>query len=96
MAAFSRTTPVEELTAEGWGTLTHQDQSATTGKGAWKDGRWAVVFTRPLTTDDELDYQFGGDMPQQVSFAVWDGSAGNVGGRKQWCNWIGFEVQSGP
>jgi len=91
MAVVGRAQPVEELTAEGWGTLTHQPDSATTAAGMWAAGRWSVVFTRPLKTSDVLDYQF---QPKgQVAFAVWQGGAGNSGGCKHWADWIDFEVQ---
>jgi len=92
MAAFSRTQPIEELVAEGWSTLTHQPQSATSGRGAWVDGKWAVVFVRPLRTTDPLDYTFSTGGKGQAVFAGWNGSAGNRGGRKQWSTWVDFEV----
>jgi len=91
MSDFHRKQPVEELVAEGFGTLTHQPESASAGRGVWKDGRWAVVFARPLQTDDPLDFQFDGS-GGQISVAVWEGSAGNVGGRKHWSTWVPFEV----
>lgn len=93
MATWSRREPVEELVAEGFGTLTTQAASASTGRGQWKDGRWAIVFARPLKTDDPLDYQFAPGMSPQIGVAIWDGSAGNVGGRKHWSNWVAFEFQ---
>lgn len=85
MAVFSRSQPVEELVAEGWGTLTHQPEAASSASGAWLKSRWAVVFSRPLKTQDPLDHQFGAK--GQIAFAVWQGSAENVGGRKQWTGW---------
>ncbi len=93
MAAFSRSQPVEELLAEGWSTLTHQPQSATTGRGAWVDGKWAVVLQRPLRTTDPLDYPFTAGGAGQAAFAAWQGSAGNRGGRKQWSSWVDFVVK---
>ncbi|MCC6750173.1 MAG: hypothetical protein IT371_21075 [Deltaproteobacteria bacterium] len=91
MAVFSRKSPVEELTAEGWGSLTHQPRSATTAKGAWTKGTWAVVFTRALKTDDPADHQFG--QKGELAIAVWNGGGGNVGARKHWSNWVPFEVK---
>jgi hypothetical protein len=91
MAVFSRTQPVEELVAEGFGSLTHQPESASTGKGAWVKGTWAVVISRPLTTSDATDYQFKPGNAQ-IAFAVWQGGAGNVGGRKNWTSWSTLEV----
>jgi len=93
MAVFSRTTPIEEVSASGWGTLTHQDETVTTGKGAWVDDKWAIVFRRPLKTDDADDYQFDSDMPKQASFAIWDGSKDQVGGRKHWTMWVDFQME---
>jgi hypothetical protein len=93
MAAFSRSQPIEELVAEGWSTLTHQPHSASAGKGAWKDGVWSVVISRPLKTTDPLDYTFTTGGRGQIVCAVWQGSEGNRGGRKHWSMWTDFEVQ---
>jgi hypothetical protein len=95
MADFLRAQPVEELFAEGFGSLTPQSESATGARGAWRDGRWAVVFARPLQTDDPLDYQFSNGSRGSFSVAVWEGSAGNVGGRKHWSLWVEFLVAAG-
>jgi hypothetical protein len=95
IADFLRSQPVEELFAEGFGSLTTQRQSATGGRGAWRDGRWAVVFARPLQTDDPLDYQFSAGARGTFSVAVWEGSAGNVGGRKHWSLWVEFQLAAG-
>lgn len=93
MSAFDRKYPVEELVAEGYGTLTHQPESVTTARGVWRDGRWTVVFARPLATDDKLDYQITPGKTHQIALAVWDGGTGNVGGRKHWSAWVNFEVK---
>ena len=92
VADFNRQQPVQELVAEGWGTLTHQPNSVTRGKGVWADGKWNVVFSRPLTTTDPNDYQFNGDKGE-MAFAVWQGSKNNVGGRKHWSNWTPYQIQ---
>ena len=94
MSKWDRKQPVEELTAEGFGNLTTQKHSATTGRGIWVDGRWAVVFQRPMKTKDPLDYQFDVFKPGRIAFAVWDGSADHRGGRKDWSlDWIKFEMK---
>jgi hypothetical protein len=97
VSVFSRLQPVEELVAEGWGTLTHrhskQEESATSGKGVWDGKQWSVVFLRPLKTEDVTDHQFAVDKPGQVAFAVWQGSEENVGGRKHWSNWVSYHLQ---
>jgi len=93
VSVFSRLQPVEELVAEGWGTLTHQPNAVTAGKGVWDGKEWAVVFVRPLTTDDPTDHQFNLEKDSQVAFAVWQGSEENVGGRKHWSNWTAYHLQ---
>jgi hypothetical protein len=90
---FERRTPVQELVAEGFGTLTAQSEAVADGRGVWKDGRWAVVFVRPLKTDDPLDVQLSPGAQTQYSLAVWDGAHSDVGGRKQWSNWAPLKVQ---
>lgn len=92
MAVFSRTQPVEELVAEGWGTLTAQQETVSQGRGVWVNGRWAVVFSRPMKSADPLDRAFAPGDKAQVAFAVWNGGEGQVGGRKHWSNWTVFEV----
>jgi len=92
VADFGRVTPVEELWAEGFGTLTSQPRSVTVGRGEWRDGEWAVTFDRPLRTDDPLDEQFWRGGRGELMVAVWDGASGNVGGRKHWSNWTEYEV----
>lgn len=91
MSQFDRKTPVEELIAEGYGSLTHQPESVTVGRGVYKDGKWTVVFQRPLKTDDASDYQFTSDKGQ-LAVAVWQGAAANTGGRKHFSAWVPFEV----
>lgn len=93
MANIERAASVEELTAEGFGSLTHQHDSVTVGRGTWQNGEWSVVFVRPMETVDPDDFQFEPGTRDTVGFAVWDGAAENVGARKQHSQWIVFEVQ---
>lgn len=93
MAEFYRDSPVQEMIAEGFGTLTNQPEVATVAKGVWADGRWAVTFVRPMETTDPADYQFEPGTRDVMAFAVWEGAAANVSGRKQHSQWIVFEVQ---
>lgn len=92
LAAFDRKQPVEELIAEGFGTLVTQIRSSSQARGVWRDGRWTVVIVRPLRTEDEEDFQFHPGARGQIGVAVWDGASQNVGGRKQYSDWIPFQV----
>jgi hypothetical protein len=93
LAALERTTPVEELVAEGFGTLTHQAASSSDGRGVWRDGEWVVVLERPLRTTDPLDAQFHAGGGGQFAVAVWQGSDANSGGRKHHSSWLSYEIQ---
>jgi len=94
MAQFTREQPVEELVAEGFGSLVTQQRSQSRGRGVRRDGRWHVVFMRPLLTEDREDVQLhvhrGSE--SQIGVAIWDGSANNVGGRKQYSDWIPMQL----
>lgn len=75
-------TPVENLIAQGFGTLTHQELQHVLGKGIWENGRWKVVFVRALHTGLAGDASFEAGQKSFVNFAVWDGSSGERGARK--------------
>jgi hypothetical protein len=92
MADFNRTRPVDEMIAEGFGTLTYKPEGIADGRGEWRDGRWYVVFDRPIA-DDALSRQFRAGESSQFGVAVWDGGAGNVGSRKHYSFWVPFEVE---
>ncbi|MHC4107400.1 MAG: ethylbenzene dehydrogenase-related protein [Planctomycetota bacterium] len=93
MADLYREYPVQEMIAEGFGTLTNQPLITSVANGVWQDGRWTVTFARPMETHDTSDYQFAPGARDMMAFAVWEGAAGNVSGRKQHSQWIVFEVQ---
>ena len=85
--------PVLEQTAEGFGTLTviPEDQD-TDGKGIWKDGKWRVVFTHPLTPASRNSTHFAAALETAMAVAVWDGGSREVGARKAWANWVPFRL----
>ncbi len=93
MAVFDRKNPVEELTAHGFGSATHISQTPSQGRGTWSDGKWYVVVDRPIETADPLIARFNENPGQQlIAFAVWDGTAGNRGGRKNITNWTPMRI----
>ncbi len=71
---------VEELTATGSkkpAVLQGAENQELVGQGAWKDGRWRVVLTRPLAPregEKDLAFEVGKIIP--VAFHVWDGANG--------------------
>ncbi|MCC6283741.1 MAG: hypothetical protein IT439_00355 [Phycisphaerales bacterium] len=87
-----RSTPVEEITAEGFGSLTHVPDGVADGRGAWQEGAWGVVIHRPIT-NDALSGLFAPGKASTFAVAVWDGDAGNAGGRKHHSLWVEYEVE---
>ncbi len=62
-----------DMSAKGFKTLRPQDQQDVSATGAWQDGTWKVVFSRPLQTGDEHDVQINPGEWSSVAFAFWDG-----------------------
>lgn len=82
-----RTTPVEDLIAEGPGTLVPASKAVSSGKGVFSKTAWRVVIVRPLPS---------GLAPKsrtQVAFAVWQGSQQESGARKMRSGWSALAVQ---
>ncbi len=84
-----RDVPIEELNAEGFGTLTPQPKTKQNivGKGVWKDGQWHVVFRRSLKSLNKWDVKFRKNRPILIAFAVWDGAYQDRNGRKMVSMW---------
>ncbi|MEQ1827183.1 MAG: ethylbenzene dehydrogenase-related protein [Pirellula sp.] len=93
MADYHRKHPVEEMTAHGFGSGTHIADTPTRGQGVWQDGKWFVVFDRPIKSDDPLVARFNTAPDKQlIAFAVWDGDNANRGGKKQITNWLPMRI----
>lgn len=75
---------VEELNAEGFGTITPQpaENQNVEGYGEWKDGVWTVVFLRDMLKTGKWDTGFIRKDPTLVALAVWDGVKEDRNGRK--------------
>ena len=87
-AQQDRATPIEDLIAEGFGTLTTTSTQAVQGAGQWRDGQWRVVFARPLDPGDQALARFAAGSTTPVAFAVWDGEAGDRNGQKSIAQFI--------
>ncbi|GAB6165913.1 hypothetical protein JCM19992_19130 [Thermostilla marina] len=73
---------VQDLIAEGPGTLTAASETLSEGQGIRSGDQWVVMLVRPLP-EALLDY------PQpQVAFAVWEGSHQEFGARKMRTAWL--------
>ncbi len=80
---------VEDLVAQGVGTLTRRAEQRVQGRGMWKDGAWTVILTRALAASKatgEAALSVGGT--RAAAFAVWDGAKGDRGARKSITGWV--------
>jgi DMSO reductase family type II enzyme heme b subunit len=73
---------VQDLIAEGPGTLRLSDKTISSGVGKRAKDGWTVLLSRPLPQGS----QAGGRT--QVAIAVWEGSHQEVGARKMRTVWI--------
>lgn len=87
-----RTSPVDNLVAGSFGTLTPDPTPVVQGWGAWRDGRWRVVFARPLHVGREGNVELAPDDRTDVAFAVWDGSAQERDGMKSVGNFVVLDL----
>jgi DMSO reductase family type II enzyme heme b subunit len=78
--------PIEDMNAEGFSTLTRQDEQNVSGKGMRTENGWQVVFKRNLTSKDEHDVQFTGSTPMAI--AIWNGGNRETNGQKGLAGWI--------
>lgn len=80
--AGPRQSAVEDLIAEGPGTLSPAPTTVSKGKGIRTQNGWRVVLVRPVPQGVAPGSR------TQVAFAVWEGSHGEAGARKMRTGWI--------
>jgi cytochrome b558/566 subunit A len=99
MAAAQFQSPVEDLIAGGFGSLTPQSAEGQNvqGSGGWVDGRWRVIFTRDLVSDEAEDISFAADKVYSIAFAAWDGANDERNGEKSTSQWLSLQLgQASP
>ena len=95
LSQVDRVTPVEEVVAEGFGSVTHLAQQTARGHGKHEDGGWHVVVSVPSARAGVgAPLEPGTSWP--VAFAVWLGSRDNRGGRKHIANWQTLVLEAKP
>ena len=82
----------QNLIARGLGTVETTEKSSTQARARWADGRWEVVFARPLkTTGEGVKLSLG--KSAKVAFAVWEGSSQERAGLKSFSKrWQELEI----
>jgi DMSO reductase family type II enzyme heme b subunit len=92
---FGRKSPIEDLNAIGFGSLTPQEneQQNVQGKGIWTGKAWRVLFVRSLNSSDNSDVKFSADQLTPLAFAIWDGSQGDRDGQKLVSTWYRLKLK---
>lgn len=85
--AGPRDNPVQDLVAEGPGTIAPAPATTSSGRGRRTSNGWAVVITRRLPEGLPTSPN------AQIAFAVWDGEKHEVGSRKMRTAWIPATAQ---
>jgi DMSO reductase family type II enzyme heme b subunit len=88
-----KVTPISDLIAEGFGTLTFKPDQKVIGRGVWENGVWKVVYARPLDTGDPSDPQFIVGEEKSMAIAVWNGENREVDGRKAISAWLTMKLE---
>ena len=82
-----RPQPVEDMVAEGPGTIAAGGGVTSRGKGVRTATGWAVVIARPMPAG------LAPNVRTAIAFAVWDGAAREVGARKMRTIWVPLSVR---
>ncbi len=96
--AAVHTSPVENLIAGGFGSLTTlpPDDQPVQGHGVYADGKWRVIFSRDLTALSSDDAKFEAGKIYPMAIAAWDGANNERNGQKSVSAWIALSVSRTP
>lgn len=81
---------IEDLNAEGFSTLTDQNQQDVKGGAVWKNNKWRLVFNRSLTNGNANDVQLKKSV--LMATAVWNGSNKELNGQKGIAGWLLLKI----
>ena len=90
-----RHSSVEDIIAGGFGTLTTQalEGQNVQGYGVWDTGKWRVIFSRTLTSEETDDIRFSPGRVYSIAFAAWDGEFEERNGQKSTSQWVSLQLQ---
>jgi hypothetical protein len=92
LSQVERTTPIEEIVAEGFGTVTHLADQRAVGRGVHDGERWQVAIGFPAERGNVgAPLTPGSSWP--VAFAIWRGDSQNRGGRKHYATWLTLQLE---
>jgi DMSO reductase family type II enzyme heme b subunit len=91
---WSASAGTEELLAGGPGSTTEFQEASVEANATHDDGRWTVVYSRPLETDRANATSISGESDVDVAVAVWNGSNMERSGQKATSEW--YYLALGP
>lgn len=96
LATPGRGTPVENLVAGGFGSLTSlpANQQTVNGYGEWSQGVWRVIFSRQIELDAPGEVNFIPGRTYSIAIAVWDGEFAERNGQKSTSQWLSLQLPS--
>lgn len=92
-SVIDRNSPIQELIAEGFGSLSPIPETMAMGNAVWSDGTWKLVIRMPIDEKHPIHDVMNNEDMSMFSIAIWDGNAQNVGGRKNHSVWIPMEIE---
>lgn len=78
--SYAKSSAVDEILAEGFGSSSVVENKASIGHGFWANGEWTVTISRLLKRENGSTLEIGKN--SGVAFAVWQGKKQEVGSRK--------------
>jgi DMSO reductase family type II enzyme heme b subunit len=92
--SYQKTSAVDEIIAEGFGSSSVIQNKNSIGHGDWQKGEWSVVIARPLKLEDGSILEEGKE--NSMAFAVWQGGKDEVGSRKSLTmSWVPLTILKG-
>ncbi|MEW6743731.1 MAG: ethylbenzene dehydrogenase-related protein [Planctomycetota bacterium] len=96
VAAAQVLSAVQDLTAEGFGTLRFLPDQRSQGKGVHAEGKWLVTISRPLDLDAGALTPLRPGASSFIAVATWDGGKGHTGSKKMRSIWVPLRILGGP
>jgi hypothetical protein len=93
LSVLERETPIEEMVAAGFGSVTVIPEANAVGSGVHDGEGWKVAMGVPLERGSGGDPLEPGSV-WPIAFAVWLGDRQNRGGRKHYANWVDLELEA--
>jgi DMSO reductase family type II enzyme heme b subunit len=85
--------PAENIRGNGPGTLETKQTQPVLAKGFYSQGKWHVIFKRPLDPGSRDDFYFKTGTTTKMAFAVWDGAKQERGPQKSISDWIRLYIE---